>query len=424
VTSLTVEVSDPIGAEGLELVTELTAVSGKIADPFALETTYACAFDVSGEVEVCVNVKLVDPNAEPDAGTPEGGMPEGGVSEAGVSSAPEVGAATAALRKPHVRLRDPLECSETQCTTIICPDIKNQCPVIENLTIEPTELEEGETATIQVVAEDTDANPLSLITTLTASRGTITDPNASETTYNCDPDVGGAVEICVVASDGDSSCNVERCKAILCPGELETNTCPVIESFTATPMTIAPGETMADIVVDVSDLDGFPMPLRTELRSDTGVFGDRFVTETTFTCGDSGPVELCVDVFDGDPDCDKSRCITVQCPSDIPANLCPDLFVLNALDSTIPPGQTSTMVQSRARDLDGLPLPLELTMRALWGTIEDDENIQLPTSVVGQNATYICDRPGETEICVDATDGACEKTLCIEVDCPNDIPPP
>ena len=218
--------------------------------------------------------------------------------------------------------------------------------------------------------------------------------------------------------------DTERCTTVLCPGEPRFNTCPVISSFTADPMVIGLGQTTASVVVDVSDPDQFPMPLRTELRSDTGVFENRFMTDTTFRCGDSGAVEMCVGAFDGDEECDQERCITVQCPSDIPANLCPMLFVLNAVPSSIPEGQTSTLVQSRGQDTDFLPIPLVLTMRALWGTITNDENMQLPTNVVAQDATYTCDRPGEVEICVDATDGACEKTLCIEVECPADIPPP
>jgi hypothetical protein len=67
----------------------------------------------------------------------------------------------------------------------------------------------------------------------------------------------------------------------------------------------------------------------------------------------------------------------------------------------------------------GLPMPLMLTLSALWGTFENAENIQMSGNVVGQNATYICDRPGAVEICVDATDGACVKTLCTTVTCPN-----
>jgi len=105
-------------------------------------------------------------------------------------------------------------------------------------------------------------------------------------------------------------------------------------------------------------------------------------------------------------------------------NICPNLNIINAIPSTIRPGNTSTMVQTRAQETDGLPLPLVLTLRALWGSFENTENIPMSGSVIGQNATYNCDRPGPVEICVDATDGACIKTLCTTVTCPDDIPPP
>ena len=99
------------------------------------------------------------------------------------------------------------------------------------------------------------------------------------------------------------------------------------------------------------------------------------------------------------------------------------LFVINPIPRNIPLGETTTMVETRARDLDG-PFPLVLTLRALWGSFENTVNIQEPNNVVAQNATYICDRPGEVEICVDATDGACLKTLCDDVTCPVDTPAP
>lgn len=104
-------------------------------------------------------------------------------------------------------------------------------------------------------------------------------------------------------------------------------------------------------------------------------------------------------------------------------NICPNLNIINAIPSTIRPGNTSTMVQTRAQETDGLPLPLMLTLRALWGSFENTENIPMSSNVVGQNATYICDRPGPVELCVDATDGACTKTLCTNVSCPDDIMP-
>ena len=99
-------------------------------------------------------------------------------------------------------------------------------------------------------------------------------------------------------------------------------------------------------------------------------------------------------------------------------NICPNLNVINAIPSTIQSPNNSTLVQTRAQETDGLPMPLLLTLSALWGTFENTENIPMTGNVIGQNATYICDRPGAVEICVDATDGACVKTLCTTVTCP------
>jgi len=408
-TDVFVEVSNPSPENGLDVITELTAESGSFGDPFAQDTTYVCAHDVSGPVEVCVNAKY-----------------DGGESTEGLTRADSnVAAAYEYLRRPHVRLPDPLECSETRCTTITCPEVKNVCPVVASLTVEPTELAEGQTASVQVVAEDPDDGPEALVTTLSARHGTIAEPNASTTSYTCKTDVGGIIEICVLATDGDPSCEVERCTGVRCPGEPLENTCPIIESVTATPTTIPTGETQASVRVDAMDPDEFPLQqLRTEWTSATGVFDDRFASETTFTCGDSGPVQICAKANDGDPECDETRCTTVQCPSDIPANICPQLIVINGIPRLIPLGQDSTRVETRGQDTDKLPLPLTLTLNALWGSFENTENIQEPTNVIAQDATYICDRPGPVEICVDATDGACTKTLCDNVICPDDIPIP
>jgi hypothetical protein len=77
--------------------------------------------------------------------------------------------------------------------------------------------------------------------------------------------------------------------------------------------------------------------------------------------------------------------------------------------------------------------PMTLTLNALWGSFDDTENRSCPeitldcphsSNVVFQNAIYICDRPGDVELCVDATDGACVKTLCTNAVCPDDIPIP
>ncbi len=407
-TDLFVDVHFPSSFDGFVAMTELSTVSGTIGDPSARATTYACAHDISGPVEICVETVYVD--ADAGGGT--------------LSEVPGIQAVYEYIRPSHIRLPDPLECSHKSCTVVVCPEVKNVCPEVSSLTIEPSALADGETATVEVVAEDPDDNPEALVTTLTARRGTIADPHARETSYTCPPDGRGVIEICVVASDGDSSCDVERCTSVQCPGTPDENTCPIIESLTATPMTIPPGETTATILVDATDPDDSPVPLRTELSAETGVFADRFASETTFTCGDSGPVQICAKANDGDPNCNERSCTTVQCPSDIPANLCPQLFVINPVPRVIPDGQTSTSVETRGQDTDGLPFPLVLTLSALWGSFEMADNIQQPNNVVAQNATYLCDRPGEVEICVDATDGACTKTLCDNVVCPDTVPTP
>jgi hypothetical protein len=408
-TTLTVEVQDPLSdSDFYDAFTEITSPSGSIEDPFAKITTYVCSHDVSGPVDVCVNAKYRTGDDGDDDGS---GVP-------GVSGTREY------IGPSHIRIPDPLECSTTKCITVRCPEEQNECPVVSSLSVEPSVLAEGETATISVSAEDPDDNPQALATTLTARHGTIADPHALETTYTCDPDVGGAIEICVVASDGDSSCDAERCTTVRCPGDPLENTCPIIESLTVDPSVVPIGETTTDVAVDATDPDAFPVPMRIEWTSDTGVFGDRFASETTFTCGDQGDVEICVKANDGDPECDVTSCTTVRCPDDIPANLCPQLFVINSIPRVVPDGQTSTAVETRGQDTDGLPFPLTLTLNALWGSFENTENMQAPNNVVFQNATYICDRPGRVELCVDATDGFCTKTLCDNVTCPDTIAPP
>jgi len=400
-------VSIEVGSfEGFDTITELTAESGAFEDPFAQETIYSCAYDVSGPVQICAKVTYS----------------EAGVEE--TSANPGVGAELQYLRRPHVLLPNPEECSEKQCIDVVCPEEKNACPVVSSLTAEPQILAEGQTATIEVEADDPDDNPSELTTLLSARHGTIADPTARTTTYACDPEVGGVIEICVIASDGDSSCDVERCTSVRCPGEPLENTCPIIESISANPTEVPLGETTTEVQVEAVDPDDFPVPLRIEWSAETGVFEDRFASETTFTCGDSGPVQLCVRANDGDPECNETSCLTVQCPSDIPANICPQLFVINGVPRVIREGETSTLVQTRGQDTDGLPFPLTLTLNALWGRFENTENIQEPFNVVAQNATYVCDRPGPVEICVDATDGACVKTLCDNLICPEDIPTP
>jgi hypothetical protein len=391
---VSVTVSNPDPRNGREVRTELYADSGTFLDPFARETSYTCAYDITGEVEICVDVVY---------GPPLGPAP-GSASEA-------IAAAVDYLRAPHAYFTRPEDCLETRCATVVCPSDKNACPVISDLSVDPEVIMEGETATVLVVAEDSDENPAPLVATLSATAGTFAARQARETIYTCDPEVGGTIEICVEASDGDDNCDVSRCVTVECPGPPPNNVCPVIRELTSTPTVIPPDEHQSLVEVDAFDPDAVnPDPLVTTLSASAGTFEDRNAPATVFNCGAPGQTEICVKASDGDNNCDQERCINVQCPSTIPDNLCPKLYVLNAIPSNlIPVGQSWAEIQVQARDLDGQPMPMVTTLYALRGTFDDTH---------AANTVYHCERAGQAEICVDATDGACVKTLCMDVFCP------
>jgi hypothetical protein len=85
--------------------------------------------------------------------------------------------------------------------------------------------------------------------------------------------------------------------------------------LTSTPNPIPPGRNQSLIDVDAFDPDAInPEPLVTTLSASLGVFGDKNARETIYTCGRPGPAEICVKASDGDRECDKDRCITIQCP--------------------------------------------------------------------------------------------------------------
>jgi hypothetical protein len=391
---VTVSVDNPSPNNGREVLSELYADSGSFDDPNALETRYTCAHDVTGEVEICVDVAY---------GPPLGPAP-GIASEA-------IGAAVEYLRAPTAYFFRPEDCLETACSTVVCPSEKNACPVIDELSVDPEIIADGETATVRVVAEDSDENPAPLVTMLSATAGTFGDRFASETTYSCNPEVGGTIEICVEATDGDESCDAKHCITVECPGPPPDNVCPVIRDLRADPSVIPPTQTQSVVVVDAFDPDADnPLPLVTILSASAGTFDDPNAPATTFNCGAPGPAEICVKATDGDKDCNKERCITVQCPSTVPDNFCPKLYVLNAIPSDLrDTGKSWTEIQVRAEDDDLQPLPLITTLYALRGFFDD---------VHAKNTIYQCERAGLNEVCVDASDGACVKTLCIDVICP------
>ena len=216
----------------------------------------------------------------------------------------------------------------------------------------------------------------------------------------------------MLASDGDDACDQTRCVTVECPGVAPNNVCPVIRNLSATPTVIPPDERQSLIEVDAFDPDTNPEALRTILSASAGTFDDRNASTTLFRCGAPGATEISVRATDGDRKCDQERTITVQCPSTVADNLCPKLYVINAIPSKIPEGQDWTEVQTRAEDFGDGPLELVTTFYAFRGTFDDPN---------AKNTVYRCERSGLQEVCVDAFDGACVKTLCMDVICPQDL---
>ena len=138
---------------------------------------------------------------------------------------------------------------------------------------------------------------------------------------------------------------------------------------------------------------------------------------------------LSVDISDGTGDTDGEFQFTV-------GNECPKIFDFRALPSVIPAGQSSSLIQTVAEDLDGTcgnncdpqtcddenppnctPGPdtgLTIQLSSLVGTFDD------PTAPL---TTYHCDPafPGPMQVCVTVSDGDldCDKTTCVAVVCPD-----
>lgn len=391
-TSVTVVVTNPSPDNGRAVLTELSADSGAFEDAAALATRYTCAHDVSGGVEICVDATYGPPGSGSDGGV--------------------VAAAVEYLRAPTGYFVSADDCLQTACTTVVCPTDKNLCPDIAELSVTPEVLDEGEVALVRVDARDPDENPAPLVTRLSATAGILGAAQQSESTYQCDPAVGGDIQICVTASDGDDSCDAQQCVTVACPGPPPNNTCPVIRDLSADPSVVPPNERQSVIVVDAVDPDESPESLRTILSASAGTFDDRGASTARFTCGAPGPAEICVRAVDGDRACEQERCTTVQCPSTVEDNLCPKLYVVNAIPSTIPDGRDWTEVQTRAVDFDDGPLQLVTTFYAFRGTFDEPN---------ARNTIYRCERSGLQEVCVDAFDGACVKTLCTDVICPDGL---
>jgi hypothetical protein len=289
------------------------------------------------------------------------------------------------------------------------------------------------TTEIVVVTSDPDeGDPRPIVTTLTAESGTFEDPDASKTTFTCDPFAQGPVRICVEAlfeideadgtgevasvTDGEiaaasaylrrphgyledpDGCAKTECIDVECP----QNLCPVIERFQLIQDMSLPE---ANILVVARDPDGRPLELVTTLFAESGYFEDLHASVTTYMCDEFGveDVELCVTASDGDEECDQTECGKVNC------NACPFLYSLSPIPSNIPPGQDSSEIQVRAEDKDNYPGPFVLTLTASSGSFDD---------LHAWDTFFHCDGPGSVDVCAEVDDQLCKKSLCVKINCP------
>lgn len=128
------------------------------------------------------------------------------------------------------------------------------------------------------------------------------------------------------------------------------NECPKLFNFSAHPRVLPSDQLTTTIQTIAEDLDGScgercdpqtctgdnppvctpgPDPgLSTTVSSTSGLgsFDDANASLATFTCDPlfPGPYEICVDLTDGDIDCDKRKCVTVVCPDLCAGVVCDD----------------------------------------------------------------------------------------------------
>jgi hypothetical protein len=259
-STITVRASDPVTER--PVATMLRSPDGTFDDPTAQSTTFTCDPYAEGPVDVCVDAQV----EEGSAGEP---------------------------------------CVTAECIDVTCPE--NQCPIIERFqAVRGTAPGELGTATIFVEVRDPDGRPEGLSLALWAEAGTFKDPSSFESKYWCDlARHGEPIDICLLVSDGDESCDQTACI------EVECNICPTLNAFNAIPSAIPDPNKML-VQWRGADADEGPQPLTAQFTSASGSFDDPTAMDSVFTCDKSGPVEMCVEIADGI--CAKSRCMAVLCP--------------------------------------------------------------------------------------------------------------
>jgi hypothetical protein len=157
------------------------------------------------------------------------------------------------------------------------------------------------------------------------------------------------------------------------------------------------GSTDSTVSVVATDPDMSAEPLETRFRATTGTFNDPAASSATYACG--APEAAMVILIRGkaDPSRDVEQTITIQCPDDIPINLCPKRNTVNAIPSNIPADKGWTEVQVRASDSDAGRLPLVTMFHSFRGSFDDPR---------AADTLYRWERTSLQELCAHASDGA------------------
>jgi hypothetical protein len=291
-----------------------------------------------------------------------------------------------------------IACDVELISTIIVSAVsdENTCPTG---TVNDPTVEEGETASVVVIATDADGDSLTY-----SFASADLDLTASDVTY--DTTLGtldwvtevsdeGTYEVTITVSDSETDCDLELVSTITVEAASTTgeNTCPVV---TANDITVTAGD-LAIADYTFSDADG-----DITIISFSGVMWDHGEWQTSV--GDEGTYEITVSINDGQCISEDTFTVTVEAAAEPTENTCP---VVTANDITVTAGDLA-IADYTASDADGDSLTVSFSdlfdSNGEWQTSESDE--------------------GTYEVTISVDDGECvsEATFTVTVEAASEEP--
>ncbi len=292
---------------------------------------------------------------------------------------------------------------EERSFTVVLP--KNRPPTVTSISVSPSKVTIGETATVNVAASDPDNDPL---TYTYASSGGEVKGGGSRVTWTA-PLTPGNFVIDVFVTDGEypSDTKSATVEAVEPP---PVNHAPIIDSVAASPTSVRTGQT-SRITVTARDTDGDTLTYR--FTSSGGSISGTGSSVTWQAPSTAGAFTIAITVSDGNAEDSDSVSITVTEPP--PPNRPPAITGIAASPTKVAPGEEVTVTVT-ASDPDNDPLTYKYT--ATGG------------AVTGTGATATWKAPagaGTYTISVKVSDGKVEsaaKTVTVQVAPPPDKPSP